>query len=777
MMLRPISLTRKFAVLMALFLALQGVQLWMGLGGISRLGEEAAFINAAGKQRMRTLLLAVLARQSREADEVRASLTEEIGRYEETLAVFDSLAAANERLRAPAAEVRTAWESDLKPILAGIHTVDADEAGALLEEIEALAPAQAARIDRLVSLLEENVRSDSRRLAFAHSAVIGVSLVLGAWAVILARKKVTTPLRNLVAAAREIAGGAYDRRVGVASRGDEVGLLGGAFNDMAEGIQERTRELTVLQEAISDVASSLEIEALLSKLAWHAGILVRADLAALVVLDPETGGIQHFKSNIPPEAFPVKSIPAGRGLLGVILKEGVSLRVEDVAGDSRFGGLPPGHPPIRNLLGVPLLLRSKLVGELLVANKEGGGRFTLADESLLVALAFQCASSLENARLHAKAVELATTDGLTGLANRRTFQMRIEEEVDRSERYQHSFTLMILDIDHFKKVNDTYGHPAGDVVLRHLARLLKAAVRNVDFVARYGGEEFVILLPETGGTHAKDIAERIRTKTAKTPAVLPDGKEISFAISLGVACYPTCGRKAAELVERADQALYIAKQSGRDRVCLYRETLKAQLEKDPNRITAMLNENVESLYPIVSAVDVKTSFSRDHAEKVERIAVRLGGALGLPAEEIAALRLAGLLHDIGIVTIPDAVLNKSESLSSEEWEAVRRHPATGAALLAGVRMLRQIVPLVRHHHERFDGKGYPDGLAGDDIPRLARILAVADAYSAMTSDRPQRKAMPAEEARGKIIEGAGTQFDLDVVAAFARMTGNGPTGG
>lgn len=774
MALRSISLTRKLAVLMVLFLALQGVQLWMGLGGISRLGEEAAFINAAGKQRMRTLLLAVLARQSREADEARASFLEEIGRYEETLAVFEKLASENERLRAPAAEVRTAWESDLKPLLAGIHTVEADEAGALLEEIEFLAPAQAARIDRLVLLLEENVRNDSRRLAFYHSAVIGVSLALGAWAVILARQKITTPLRSLVAAAREIAGGAYDRRVAVASA-DEVGLLGGAFNDMAEGIQERTRELTVLQEAISDVASSLEIEALLQKLAWHAGILVRAELAALVVLDPETGEIQHFKSNIPPEVFPVKTMPAGRGLLGVILEEGVSLHVEDAATDPRFGGLPPGHPPIRNLLGVPLLLRNKLVGELLVANKEGGGPFTLADESLLTALAFQSASSLENARLYARTLELAASDGLTGLANRRAFQERLEEEVDRSERYQHSFTLMILDIDHFKKVNDTYGHTAGDVVLRGLAGLLKAAVRTVDFVVRYGGEEFVILLPETGGTHGREVAERIRKQTARTSVTLPDGKEISFTVSLGVACYPACGRKASDLVERADQALYIAKQSGRDRVCLYWETLKAQIEKDPGRITAMLNENVESLYPIVSAVDVKTSFSRDHAEKVERIAVRLGSALSLPAEEIAALRLAGLLHDIGIVTIPDAVLNKPKSLSPEEWAAVRRHPVTGAALLAGVQSLRQIVPIVRHHHERYDGAGYPDGLAGDEIPRLARVLAVADAYSAMTSDRPQRKALAAEEAREKIGEGAGTQFDPEIAAAFARMSGNGPT--
>ncbi|OGW61957.1 MAG: hypothetical protein A2V83_05550 [Nitrospirae bacterium RBG_16_64_22] len=770
MTLRPMSLTRKFAVLMVLFLTLQGAQLWMGLGGMARLGEEAAFINAAGKQRMRTLLLAVLARQSRESDEARASILEEIDRYEETLAVFERLASENESLRAPAAEVRAAWESDLKPLLAGIDSVDADEAGVLAGEIEALAPAQAARIDRLVSLLEENVRNDSRQLTIRHTAVIGVSMALGAWAVILARRKVTTPLRRLVAATREISGGAYDRRVAVSS-GDEVGLLGGAFNDMAEEIRERTRELTVLQEAISDVASSLEIEALLQKLVWHASILVRADLAALVVLHPETGEIQYFKSSVPPEAFPVKTLPTGRGLLGVILKEGISLHVEDAAKDPRFGGLPPGHPPIRNLLGVPLILRNKLVGELIVANKEDGGSFTPADESLLTALAFQSASSLENARLHSRAVEMATTDGLTGLANRRAFEARLEEEVDRSERYQHLFTLMILDIDHFKNVNDTHGHPAGDVVLRELARLLKAAVRTVDFIARHGGEEFVILLPETGGTNGREVAERIRARAAKTPVKLPDGTEISFTISLGVACYPSCGKAAPDLVDRADQALYIAKQSGRDRVCLYHETLKAQLEKDPDRITAMLNENVESLYPIVSAVDIKTSFSRDHAEKVERIAVRLGGALGLSADEIAALRLAGLLHDIGIVTISDAVLNKAAPLSSEEWEAVRRHPVTGAALLEGVRMLRQIVPIVRYHHERWDGKGYPDGLKGEEIPRLARILAVADAYSAMTSDRPQRKAWTAEEAREKIIEGSGAQFDPEIADVLQRISG------
>lgn len=609
--------------------------------------------------------------------------------------------------------------------------------------------------------------------AFAPAAALGKHIVaLGLSVMILAlllasivSLGVTRPVVALSRITQRFAEGDYTARARVRSR-DEIGDLAEALNTMAETINEKAREMAVLQEAVLEIGSQLEIEPLLEKLAWHAAILVRVELAALVVLHPETGAIQFFKTNIPPDRFPVKRMPEGRGLLGVVLKEGVPLRVDDVVKDPRFGGLPEGHPSVRNLLGVPLILEDKVVGELLVANKEGGTAFTRDDEDLLRILAYQSAAALENARLHTKTMELATTDALTGLTNRRVFDGRLCAEVDRAGRYQHPLSVLMLDIDHFKRVNDTYGHPAGDAVLQGLAGLLVKQVRTVDLAARHGGEEFVVLLPETDGGRAKGVGERIRKAVAGTPFLLPDGKEIPVTVSIGVACYPACGGSAPELFERADQALYIAKQAGRNRVCLYRETLKAQLEKEPERMTEMLNESLENVQPIVTAVDVKTAFARDHAEKVEKYAVLLGKALGFSKEEIQTLHYAGLLHDVGIVVIPDAVLNKTGALTPEEWAMVREHPVTGARLVGQVPSLQGVVSPVRHHHERYDGSGYPDGLKGEAIPFLARVLAVADAYSAMTSDRPHRKALTPEDVTRQIAQGAGTLFDPAIVKVF-----------
>ncbi|MBI1865975.1 MAG: diguanylate cyclase, partial [Nitrospirae bacterium] len=624
-MIRPLStIAKKFGVLLFLFLVLQAVQLGIGRYNVEHLGEEAAFINAAGKQRMRTLLLAFLARQSPAAEPGRQILKEEMLRYEETLAAFERLASKQEALRDIVRQARAAWEEDLRPLLGELDPTRPEASRPALAVYDALAPAQVARVDRIVAILEEDVWADTRQWALFQVVLLGLTLLLVVFSVHLARRTVTTPLRGLREAAREIASGAYDRRVAARSS-DDLGQLSVVFNEMAEALQERIRVLAVLQEAVLDITSNLAIEPLLSKLAWHAAVLVRADLAALVVLHPETGAIQHFKTNIPPEQFPVKQMPVGRGLLGVVLKEGTPLRVEDVAGDPRFGGLPDGHPPVRNLLGVPLLLQGKVVGELLAANK-AGERFTFDDESHLLTLAFQSASALENARLHARTLDLAATDSLTGLLNRGVFEERLREEGERSARYQRPFSVMMLDLDHFKAVNDTFGHPAGDRVLRRIAEIL---------------------------------GEQLRA------------------------------RSGADLIEKADQALYIAKQSGRDRVCLYRETLKAQLEKEPERIAALLRESLDNVHAVITAVDVKTTYTRDHAEKVDRCVGALGKALGLSEKDTTSLHLASLLHDIGFVAIPDSIMGKPGALSPEEWVVVQRHPAVGAKLIEDVPSLKE----------------------------------------------------------------------------------------
>ena len=392
---------------------------------------------------------------------------------------------------------------------------------------------------------------------------------------------------------------------------------------------------------------------------------------------------------------------------------------------------------------------------------------------LLITFSHLAASAVENARRHTRAVSQAATDTLTGLLNRRALDERLKIEEQSARRYNRTFALMLLDIDRFKKINDTYGHAAGDAVLKTLAAVLARQARAVDSVARYGGEEFVIVLPEADGSGAKVAAERIRKAVARTPFALPDGREIGMTVSIGVACFPRCAGNVEAMLERADQALYQAKHTGRNRVFLYREMLQAELEQDPGRIVQMLREESGNAKAVATAVNMKTTYLRDHVDVVERFALQLGKKLNLPAADMLTLELAAVLHDIGYVSISGSVLNKREAFTADESEMIKQHPVTGAALLEQVPALHDAAPVVRSHHEWYDGSGYPDKLRGEAIPYLARILSVADVYCAMISDRPQRRAMKAHEARAIMLANAGSQFDANVVMAFVEMLDEG----
>ena len=609
-------------------------------------------------------------------------------------------------------------------------------------------------------------------IAFVISSVIAGSI----------SRSISRPLGEMAALSQKIAQGDLDVAIET-KRSDEIGILSTAFNNMAVNLkssqmeqrrlfeeeQKKVQEMAVLQEVIADMASDLALEPLLERLTHHASSLVKAELAALVTLNPEAGGIQYFKSNVPLEEFPVKRFPDGKGLLGVVLKDGVPLHLENASSDPRFEGLPAGHPFIGPLLGIPLLLRGKVIGGLFVANKKGGGSFSEKDMDLVMMLSLQSATAIENARLYTKTVELANTDELTGLSNRRVFMDELNREVSRARRYNLAFSLLMIDIDHFKWINDSHGHPAGDAVLKSLAKILKGQVRQVDIAARYGGEEFAIILPETSIDGARIVGERIRSAVANSPFSINNEKKVGVTVSIGIACFPQCAQSIELLIERADQALYTAKKEGRNRVFLYRETLIAVLEYNPMEIAALLNNDINNIQSILSAIEIKAPFFRDHTEKVERYASLLAQALNLDDTQKETLRLSSLLHDIGVVTIKSAILEKPDAFTEEEWKIMRGHPSAGAKIIEGVAALRRLAPVIRSHHEWYDGTGYPDKLKGDEIPYLSRIIAIADGYGAMTCEMPWYKTVSMEKAKGAIKAGAGSQFDPEIADAFCRI--------
>ena len=355
--------------------------------------------------------------------------------------------------------------------------------------------------------------------------------------------------------------------------------------------------------------------------------------------------------------------------------------------------------------------------------------------------------------------EVARTDALTSLLNRRGFQELFELELERARRAHGTLSLLVCDLDHFKRVNDHFGHQVGDQALELLSAELRRTKRRIDTAARIGGEEFALLLPQTDEHGAYILAERMRV--AVRDAFAEDG--LALTISFGIATFPRHGETPDALLGAADQALYGAKELGRDRTVIHSPEIAGLMSRAASRSAAEGEIHLATVLTLAEALDIRDSGDAHHSQTVARYAELIANTLGLPDERVERIRLAGLLHDVGKVGIPEGVLDKTV-LDESDWEQVRRHPEIAARLLGGT--LADIGAWVAAHHERPDGSGYPSGLRDPDIPLEAKILAVADAYEAMTCDRHYRPAIGPERAQTELRAGAGTQFDPQVVEAL-----------
>jgi diguanylate cyclase (GGDEF)-like protein/putative nucleotidyltransferase with HDIG domain len=363
--------------------------------------------------------------------------------------------------------------------------------------------------------------------------------------------------------------------------------------------------------------------------------------------------------------------------------------------------------------------------------------------------------------LIARLYDAARTDPLTKLSNRRGFRELLDLELERARRAEGPMTVLVGDVDHFKEVNDRSGHDVGDVALQRVARLLERGKRQIDGAARVGGEEFALILPDTDAQGAFVIAERLRSDLRDDFS----SDTVPITISFGVATYPRHGQTAASLLRAADEALYAAKKSGRNRTVLHSQLLREQnlTGHQPRDIEA--ERFIAVMLDLAEAVDLRFSGSARHSETVGRYAEMMARQLGLSEQHVTRVRLAGMLHDIGKVGVPDTILRKPGSLTDDEFATIKRHPELGAQILEHP-SFTDIRHWVGAHHERPDGSGYPLGLHGDALPLEARILAVADAYEAMTSDRSYRSSIGHQSAREELQRHAGTQFDPLVVKAF-----------
>jgi diguanylate cyclase (GGDEF)-like protein len=371
----------------------------------------------------------------------------------------------------------------------------------------------------------------------------------------------------------------------------------------------------------------------------------------------------------------------------------------------------------------------------------------------------------------------ATVDRLTGVANRQSLLAALFAETERASRYGRPLSVAFVDIDHFKAVNDTYGHAVGDIVLRGVAQAIAANLRTSDMIGRYGGEEFMLILTETNIEEGAALTEKLRTLVQRQRFAIEGTGDIAVTISIGIAGGSGSQLRMDTLVRDADAAMYSAKSLGRNQTYVFAEPDDdARVPRAPisavGRARAVeIGQRARdaSMAALTSVLNPLPHYRGQPSALIASIVVSLARQLQLSDAEIDRLRVAALLHDVGKIAVPEEILEKPSALTSAEWRTVVQHPRIGQVILEQAAALKDAVPIILHHHERYAGHGYPFGLRANEIPLGARIVAIADAYDAMTNDRPYKRAISHDQAIAELRRHSGTQFDPELVDLFCDL--------
>jgi len=529
-----------------------------------------------------------------------------------------------------------------------------------------------------------------------------------------------------------------------------------------ERLKEQDEETTLLNRLTAIITSSMSIQMIFEAFAQELKKVVDIDWATIALIDGSELYFLALSSTVGSAWQPEERISLDGTATELACRDRQAVYEADLKRYHKFWTWE-SHVKlgIRSVVYLPLSVTDRTIGSLILASRKPNA-YSSKRIQLLEKVALQIAAPVENAQLYTQLEQKSRLDGLTGLFNRRHFEERLRDEISRHSRYGDVFSIFMLDLDNFKAYNDAYGHPAGDLLLNQVGRIIGSSVRNADQPFRYGGDEFVVILPQSATDDAYVVAERVREHIAREM----EKRAITITCSIGLASYPTDGVVSDELVDVADTALYHAKRNGGNRIFLSSKILSEPLDYGGVEGIHAKSNGLSSVYALVSAVEARDPYAYGHSRKVSTYAEALAKAIGLSPEEVSKVSTAALLHDIGKIGIPDKVLNKKGKLNGEDWEAIKAHPRLGANIVGNIPHLVSCVSSILHHHERWNGGGYPEGLKGEEIPIEARILAIADSFEAMTSARPHRPPLSSEDVIKKLRQGAGIQFDPKLVEVF-----------
>ncbi len=522
---------------------------------------------------------------------------------------------------------------------------------------------------------------------------------------------------------------------------------------------QRAADLNLLVEVASAVSSELDLHRVFAKIYEQVKRVIDAPLFFVALRSGDDNSDVTLEYLVEGErVFPPARHSVEGTIVGRVIESGKPILVRNTEERDKLSQKRVGEGPttVQSIVAVPMIVGGRIIGAISTQSYIASA-YDERHLKLLNAIAEQSSVAVQNARLYERAKELADNDALTGLAHQRSVQERLAYELKRARRSNAKVALLMMDIDKFKAFNDTYGHPVGDSVLKEVAAVLRRVARETDVIGRYGGDEFCAILPDTDRDAAGKFAERLYAEITRKPFEIDDRQSIPIRLSIGIAVYPEDCEGREDLVGVADAALYAAKRGEAEQAVRSEEliaSLKGELTPFSAFITALANAG---------------RAKREQLINVNHLAAKYAEAIDLDEHQRHVLLCSAALLDIGELAIPGLILSKPGKLEKEDYEIIKKHPEFAYQMLSSLRDCEAIATTVRHHQERYDGSGYPHGLAGEDIPRLSRILAVIEAFVAMTSERPYRPKKSLQQAREELQACAGKQFDPQVVETFLTL--------